>query len=150
MRTSSRLARCASAALLASLFLAPGVARGQQPKPSMSPAQFQEAPKLVGQNAVRIGKGMRYPRKIHGAKVEWPSGAETRSIGGVWIGQALIESDGAIHHVWVLREFIADPPWPELNEAITTAIKQWTFTPTKVNGKAVPVCLTVTVNTDLQ
>lgn len=109
-----------------------------------------EAPKLTGQKAILIGEGMRHPRRIRDAKIKWPSGAESRAIGGVWVGEALIEADGAIHHVWALRGFITSPPWPELDEAIVAAIKEWRYTPTEVNGRAVPVCMTVTVNTELR
>jgi hypothetical protein len=109
-----------------------------------------EAPRLIGQKSILIGKEMRSPRKLHDAKVKWPAGSESRSVGGVWVGEALIGPDGATHHVWVLREFIASPPWPKANEAIIAAIKEWTWTPTKVKGKAVPVCMTVVVNAILR
>jgi hypothetical protein len=49
-----------------------------------------------------------------------------------------------------LREVEATPPWPEFNQAITTAIGQWLFEPTVVEGRHVPVCMAVTVGIVLQ
>jgi protein TonB len=37
-----------------------------------------------------------------------------------------------------------------LDAAALDAVKQWTFTPTLLNGTAVPVIMTVTVNFTLQ
>ena len=35
---------------------------------------------------------------------------------------------------------------PFLEEAALEAVRQWVFTPTKLNGEAVPVVMTVTVD----
>jgi protein TonB len=37
-----------------------------------------------------------------------------------------------------------------LDQAALEAVKQWVFTPTMLNGQAVPVIMTVTVNFTLQ
>jgi hypothetical protein len=110
----------------------------------------REARALVGQTPVRIGKKITAPRKTHDAKVDWPVDTEHRTIGGVWVGEALIEADGTIRHVWTLRDFTATPPWPEINQAIVAAIRKWKFTRTEVNGQAVPVCMPITVNVNFQ
>ena len=39
---------------------------------------------------------------------------------------------------------------PLLDEAAITAVKQWEYTPTLLNGVPVPVIMTVTVNFTLQ
>jgi outer membrane biosynthesis protein TonB len=35
---------------------------------------------------------------------------------------------------------------PTLNDAALSAVRQWAYTPTELNGRAVPVIMTVTVN----
>ena len=39
---------------------------------------------------------------------------------------------------------------PLLDEAAIEAVRQWTYTPTLLNGVAVPVIMTVTVNFQLR
>jgi len=39
---------------------------------------------------------------------------------------------------------------PLLDQAATDAVRQWEFTPTRLNGVAVPVVMTVTVNFTLR
>jgi TonB family protein len=39
---------------------------------------------------------------------------------------------------------------PELDQAAIEAVNQWEFTPTLLNGAAMPVIMTVTVNFTLQ
>jgi protein TonB len=38
---------------------------------------------------------------------------------------------------------------PQLDQAAIEAVKQWTFTPTLLNGVPVPIVMTVTVNFEL-
>jgi len=38
------------------------------------------------------------------------------------------------------------PPFPPSSAAISDAILQWRHAPTLLDGKAVPVCMAVTVN----
>jgi hypothetical protein len=42
------------------------------------------------------------------------------------------------------------PPFPAFNEAIVTAIRQRILEPLLLAKKAVPVCMTVTVNINFQ
>ena len=64
------------------------------------------------------------------------------------MGEALIGPDGRIHEVVVLRDLVFSPPFPQMSQAIVDALRQWTYAPTTVDGKAVPVCTTVTVTID--
>ena len=64
----------------------------------------------------------------------------------MWIGELLLSGDGKVTHVWPLREVQLVPPFPETNQAIVDALRQWEFEPFLVNGAATPVCMTVTLN----
>lgn len=142
----------AGVALVACLLPMPATA--QSPARSRSPVRFgvcdREAPKLLGQKAMHVGGKVRAPRKLHDAKPLWPSDTKLRVFSGVWVGEALIEADGHVHHVWTVRELKVRPPDAKFNEVFLTAIKQWAFEPTRVQGEAVPVCMVVTANINLQ
>jgi protein TonB len=58
--------------------------------------------------------------------------------------EALIGESGKVQDARVLRSI------PLLDQAALDAVRQWAFTPTLVNGSAVPVIMTVTVNFTLQ
>ena len=54
--------------------------------------------------------------------------------------EAVIGADGRVDKVKVLRGH------PLLNDSAMDAVKQWVYNPTTLNGVAVPVIMTVTVN----
>ena len=65
---------------------------------------------------------------------------------GMWLGEALIDSSGKVPRVWSRREVRLVPPVPAFTDAITDAVRQWEFEPVVGKGKAVPVCMVVTVH----
>ncbi len=78
-------------------------------------------------------------RIVHVAP-EYPAIARASRTSGVVILEALIAEDGRVRDVRVLRSV------PLLDDAATRAVLQWQFTPTLLNGEAVPVVMTVTVS----
>ena len=66
------------------------------------------------------------------------------SVQGVVILECTISPQGRVSDVKILRGI------PLLNEAALTAVKQWVYSPTLLNGVPVPVIMTVTVNFRLQ
>jgi hypothetical protein len=141
-----------------SLFLVDGTVSGQSRTPAKDrPLAFgtcdRESPMLVGEKPVRTGNGkkVKAPRKLRDAKPKYPVDSQSRTLRGApWVGEMLVDTDGKVRRVWTLREVEATPPWPEFNQAIITAIGQWLFEPTVVQGRRVPVCMTVTVGILLQ
>ena len=63
---------------------------------------------------------------------------------GTVIVEAIIGEDGRVQQARVLRSV------PLLDEAALTAVRQWVFTPTRLNGEPVPVVMTVTVTFRIQ
>jgi protein TonB len=61
-------------------------------------------------------------------------------IEGVVVLECTISPGGKVVNVKVVRSV------PLLDEAAVTAVRQWEYTPTLLNGQAVPVIMTVTVN----
>jgi len=89
---------------------------------------------------VRIGGAVKQPQKIKDAKPVYPAIAQSARVQGVVIVETTVGPDGRVKEAKVLRSI------PLLDQAALDAVKQWEFTPTLLNGVAVPVIMTVTVN----
>jgi protein TonB len=101
-------------------------------------------PPVPAQTPVRVGSGIHTPRKIFDVKPLYPQIAQSAHVEGVVILEALIDARGHVTSVHVLRSI------PLLDQAAIAAVEQWTYTPTLLNGVAVPVVMTVTVQFTLQ
>jgi TonB family protein len=90
--------------------------------------------------AIRVGGSIREPKKIRDVKPAYPEMAMAAGVQGIVILEALIEQDGSVGDVRVLRSIAL------LDQAAVEAVRQWRFTPTLLNGQPVEVLMTVTVN----
>jgi protein TonB len=93
---------------------------------------------------MRLTSNMRVPAKTTDVLPVYPSIARAAKISGVVIIEAVIGVDGRVDDARVLRSV------PMLDQAALAAVRQWRYTPTMLNGIAVPVVLTVTVNFTLK
>jgi protein TonB len=93
---------------------------------------------------VRVGGNIKPPTKTRDVRPVYPPIAQSARVQGVVIIEATIGADGRVKEAKVLRG------QPLLDQAALDAVKQWTFTPTLLNGVPVPVIMTVTVNFTLQ
>lgn len=93
---------------------------------------------------VRAGGDIRRPEKIHDIAPVYPPVAQAARIEGVVIIEATIGVDGRVQDAHVLRSA------PLLDEAALAAVRQWIYTPTRLNGLPVSVVMTVTVRFQLQ
>ena len=84
------------------------------------------------------------PAKITDARPVYPEAAKAAGIEGIVIAQARIGPQGRVELARIVRSI------PALDQAALDAIYQWEFTPTIVDGQAVPVMLTMTVQFALQ
>jgi len=110
----------------------------------------REAEKLLGQKPVRVGGSVPAPKKLRDVQPKYPELPPGTVGSGMWLGEALIDSSGKVVRVWPHREVRFVPPFPAFNDAITDAVKQWEFERIVVKGKAVPVCMVVTVHINWQ
>ncbi len=92
------------------------------------------------QAPVRVGGDIKEPTKIRDVKPIYPVDAQAANVQGVVILEATIGPAGNVINVKVLRSIAL------LDQAAIDAVRQWQFTPTLLNGVAVPVLMTVTVN----
>ena len=86
----------------------------------------------------RTGGAIREPRKIRDAPPVYPEIARAAKIEGLVILEATIDERGVVTDARVLRSV------PLLDAAALTALKQWRYTPTLLNGVPVRVLMTVT------
>jgi TonB family protein len=89
---------------------------------------------------VRVGGGIKEPRKLKHVSPAYPEIARQARVQGVVILECTIGPDGRITHVTVLRGI------PLLDAAAVEAVRQWVYAPTLVNGVPARVIMTVTVN----
>jgi len=107
-------------------------------KPSESPV----SPGQVDEQGVfRVGGSVRPPRRA--GNPQYPPEAQAAGIQGVVIAEVLVNEVGAVTEARVVRSI------PLLDEAALKAVREWRYDPTMVNGRAVPVRMTVTVNFSL-
>jgi TonB family protein len=89
---------------------------------------------------IRVGGSITEPHKTKDAKPLYPETAKAARIQGVVVLDCLITPEGKVTGVRVLRGI------PLLDGAAVEAVRHWEYTPTLIDGKPVPVIMTVTVN----
>lgn len=85
------------------------------------------------------GTDVRPPKRTKSVAPEYPVEAQAQGIRGIVIVEILIDPAGKVADVKLLRSI------PGLDEAAVTAVKQWQYEPTKVDGKPVTVRHTVPI-----
>lgn len=98
------------------------------------------APRASGETpAVRVGGSVRRPAQLVDVKPVMPETARNAGISGTVILEVTIGIDGQVEEARVLRSI------PLLDAAAVEAARQWRFEPTLLNGKPVPLIMTVAV-----
>ena len=97
-------------------------------------------PAPVAPHTVRVGGTVTAPAKVFDVAPVYPVIARSAGIDGTVILQATIGLDGRVEDVQVLRSV------PLLDEAALVAVRQWRYTPTRLNGQPAAVVMTVTVS----
>jgi protein TonB len=90
--------------------------------------------------AVRVGGNVRPPRKIFDVRPAMPDEAAGAGIRGIVILEITIDVDGTVKDARVLRSI------PMLDAAALEAVRRWRYDATTIDGKAMPVIMTVSVN----
>ncbi len=94
---------------------------------------------------IQVGGDVRPPEKISAPQPQYTEIARKARIQGVVIVQAIIDKQGSVTNVKVLKGLPMG-----LEEAAVDAIKQWKFKPAMLNGRPVTVYYNLTVNFKLQ
>jgi protein TonB len=100
-------------------------------------------PPPVPDRPIRV-TAINMPTKLRDVAPIYPAIAQRANIDGTVIVEAVIAVDGSVRDARVLKSI------PLLDRAALDAVKQWRYAPTRLNGVAVPVIVTVTVRFRLQ
>jgi TonB family protein len=114
---------------------------GDPPPPPPAPPA---SPTGSNDQTLRIGGVIKAPTKIKDVRPVYPEIAQQERVSGIVILELRIDAEGNVTDAKVIRSV------PLLDDAARDAVLQWKFTPTHLNGAAVPVIMTVTVNFSLQ
>jgi protein TonB len=115
----------------------PGSGLAVSPEPTPPPLPTPTAP-------VRPGGDLVAPTRIKGVQPAYPAIAQAARVQGIVIVEAIIGTDGKVRDARVLRSI------PLLDQAALEAVRQWEYTPSRLNGVPVPVLMTVTVTFTLR
>ncbi len=96
------------------------------------------------QEPVRLGGNIKRPERLTYVAPVYSAIALAARVKGAVIIEAIIGTDGRVQHARVLRSVAL------LDQSALDAVRQWTYTPTLLNGIPVPVIMTVTVQFQLQ
>lgn len=117
-----------------------GVPGGVPTRATLPPPPPPPAPT----KAFYVGGDIKEPTKIREVQPIYPAIAIAAKVEGTVIIEATIGRDGLIEATKVLRSI------PLLDQAALEAVRQWRFTPTRLNGVPIPVIMSVTVRFTLK
>jgi TonB family protein len=89
---------------------------------------------------IRVGGDVRTPARLVDVPPVLPEEAARAGIRGTVLLEVTIDVDGTVKDARVLRSV------PMLDAAALEAVRQWRYEPTTVEGKSVPVIMTVAVS----
>ena len=110
----------------------------------VTPVTQRPEPRAAPPVVLRVGQGVREPKRIAGAMPEYPALARSARVQGVVLLEAVINERGQVGRIKVLKSI------PLLDGAAIGAVQEWRYTPTLLNGLPVSVILMITINFTLQ
>ena len=94
----------------------------------------------AGVDAARAGGRVEEPRKIHNVAPVYPDRARKARVQGTVVLETVLSTAGCVEQIRILQGV------PLLDLAAFAAVSRWRYTPTLLDGRPVPVIMTVTVN----
>ena len=102
------------------------------------------APPPVRTDPIRVGGAIKPPQRVSYLPPVYPPIAIQARVDGTVELEATIDATGAVQDVKVIKSI------PLLDRAAIDAVSRWRYTPTRLNGVAVPVLMTITVTFTLR
>jgi TonB family protein len=129
---------------LAAAFLATPVVDSQAPADFSGVWRVDPSQTRVSGGPVRLtargGGASTTPVKIKDVPPRYPREALKARVAGAVVIEALIDREGNVTEMELLRSI------PELDQAALDAVAQWKYAPARLDGEAIPVVMTVSVN----
>lgn len=117
----------------------------QRQQRQLEPRKPPPAPGQPDEDGVyTIGRGMPPPKKVEDVRPVFPEAAQAAGLTGVVIAEIVVDETGQVANAHLLQQI------PLLEEAALAAVRQWRFDPAIVDGRPVPVRMTITVNFTLR
>lgn len=107
-----------------------------------APAELLKKHPLETPTALRVGGDVRAPQARKRVEPKYPQGARYFGVDGVAIFESLIDANGDVRSIRILKAL----PSPTLSYCALEALHQWKFTPATVDGKPVEVLFNLTIN----
>ena len=104
-----------------------------------NPLDQSSRPPLPPEGPFRVGGDIREPEKVVDVPAVYPDAARARRLSGSVLVEFVIDANGTVSQVRVLK---SSPPF---DDAAVSAVRQWQFKPTLLNGRAVSVLTTAAV-----
>lgn len=121
-----------------------GVVGGMPSDVPPPPPPAPPAPAAMASAPVRVGGEIEAPALLKRVGPEYPDLAVRAQLEGVVILEALVDRQGRVEDVRVLRSI------PLLDNAAKAAVRQWQYSPLLLNGKPERFFVTVTVSFSLK
>lgn len=118
---------------------APAAAPVTTPIGGLRPADIPPAQPPRRALRIRVGASIQTANLIHRVEPIYPPEVKSVGVSGTVILHIVVSTDGSVEQV----EFVSGPQ--ELMAAAMSAVKQWRYRPTRLNGEPVEVDTTVTL-----
>ena len=112
--------------------------------PGLGTTENAPLPPKVASAPRRLHSGIEAPRKLVDRAPEYPPLARATGTKGIVILEVVISEHGDVTEARILRSIAL------LDQAALDAVRQWKFSPARLNGQAMAVVMTVTVNFELR
>ena len=124
----------------------PGVGAGASVLIPMAGASISiaSAPAPATQEPRRVGGDIKPPQRTAYKAPQYSPAAQAARIEGTVTLEAIIDAEGVVQNVRVLGSVAL------LDRAAIEAVQQWRYTPTRLNGVAIPIIMTVRVTFTLK
>src|SRR5687768_7070890 len=107
------------------------------PDPSEQPVPVLAG--CSGETPLRAGGAIRPPTRVHNVHPEFPAEARQSGTESAVVIEIIVDCVGNVGSAHVLHGV------PALNDAALTAVKQWRYVPTLLNGRPMPVIMAVSI-----
>jgi TonB family protein len=98
---------------------------------------------VLPRGVLKVGDAVKPPRRLVNAAPTYPQEAIDAKVQGVVVLDVLVDAEGVPSDVQVVQGI------PMLDAAAIEAVRKWRYEPTLMNGVAVPIAMTVSLNFSL-